>query len=306
MGKHLFDTAGRISAEALEEYPVALWQPPEIDARGHLVQVQPRPESGGRDAAADPAHPRAGKAGQAAGEARDAGGPSAEEREEALEQARAEGFEKGRAEGLEKGRQEGLQQGLEEGRQQALQEARQKLQPELAALNRLATSLTHALNEQDYQLEQALMHLVQEIARQVIQRELQMDNSTLMPLIRQALKTLPPGADNVRILVHPDDLPLLQQAIEEGGENWRALARSDVARGGCRIETNQSVLDFTTGHRFRRVIEQVMEKQLADPEAEQEAFEEAPEPLVPRKHTAEPPAGDASGDAAEQPRPEDQ
>lgn len=306
MGKHLFDTAGRISAEALEEYPVALWQPPEIDARGHLVQVQTRPEPGGRDGADEPGQAGAGGPAQAAGDDRRETGPSAEERKAALEEGRVEGFEKGRVEGLEKGRQEGLEQGREEGRQQALQEARQKLQPELAALNRLATSLSHALNEQDYQLEQALMHLVQEIARQVIQRELHMDNSTLMPLIRQALKTLPPGGDNVRILVHPDDLPLLQQAIEEGGENWRALARDDVARGGCRIETNQSVLDFTTGHRFRRVIEQVMEKQLVDPEAAQEAFEEAPEPLVPKSNTAEPSAVDETGEVAEQPRPEGQ
>lgn len=310
MGKHLFDTAGRISAEALEEYPVALWQPPEIDARGHLVQVQPRPESSGRDGAADAGGARAADPGQSAGEARGQSAASAEEIEAALEQARAEGFEKGRAEGLEKGRQEGLQLGREEGREQALRESRQKLQPELAALNRLATSLTHALNEQDYQLEQALMHLVREIARQVIQRELKMDNSTLMPLIRQALKTLPPGADNVRILVHPDDLPLLQRAIEEGGENWRALARDDVARGGCRIETDQSVLDFTTGYRFRRVIEQVMEKQFADPAAAEEPFEEAPEPLVPKDTAAQPPAGEAPDaavhDAAEQPLPEDQ
>lgn len=305
MGKHLFDTAGRISADALEEYPVALWQPPEIDARGHLVQVQPRPESSGRDDAADAPGADAADSAQSEGDTRGEGAAGAQEREAALEQARAEGFEKGRAEGLEKGRREGLELGREEGRQQALQEARDRLQPELAALNRLATSLTHALNEQDYQLEQALMHLVQEIARQVIQRELRMDNSTLMPLIRQALKTLPPGADNIRILVHPDDLPLLQQAIEEGGENWRALARDDVARGGCRIETDQSVLDFTTGYRFRRVIEQVMEKQLADPEAAREPFEEAPEPLVPKSNATRPPAVDASGDAAQQPLAED-
>lgn len=306
MGKHLFDTAGRISAEALEEMPVALWQPPEIDARGHLVQVQPRPEPAGRDGAAEPSRARPDNAGQAAGDAGSDAGPSAAEQEAALEQGRAEGFEKGRAEGLEKGRQEGLEQGREEGRQQALQEARQKLQPELAALNRLATSLTHALNEQDYQLEQALMQLVQEIARQVIQRELHMDNSSLMPLIRQALKTLPPGGDNVRILVHPDDLTLLQQAIEEGGENWRALARNDVERGGCRIETNQSVLDFTTGHRFRRVIEQVMEKQLADPQVAQEAFQEAPEPLVPRQSRDTRPAGSAAAQSVEQSLPGDQ
>ena len=274
MGRHLFDTAGRISAEAVSEYPVELWQPPEIDASGHLVQVQPRPDAAFRRElfSREGAEPDAAESSAALTES---------ERDEQIRHAREEGFRQGREEGLEQGRQEGRSTGLEQGRQEALEEGRQALQPQLAAINRLATSLTHALNEQDYHLEQALLNLVREVARQVIQRELELDNSTLMPVIRQALRTLPPGADNVRILVHPDDLPVLQQAMEEGGENWRAMARHDVSRGGCRIETDQSVLDFTLEQRFRSVIEQVVSRQLADPSAAQEPIEEAPEPLVP-------------------------
>jgi len=273
MSRHLFDGAGRISAGELEEVAVALWQPPRIDARGHLVQVQPRQEPSRGDARGDGQQPDSGVSPGA--------GPDDGERQRIVEQCRAEGFEQGRAEGLEQGRAEGLEKGHAEGLQQAREEARRQLQPELAAINRLATSLTHALNEQDYQLEQALLHLVQEVARQVIQRELLTDNSTVLSIVRQALKTLPPASGNVRILIHPDDLPVLQQAIEEGGENWRAVPRHDVERGGCRIETDQSVLDFTTGQRFRSVIEQLIQKHLVDPAAEEEP-EEAPEPLVPK------------------------
>lgn len=283
MGRHLFDTAGRISAEEVSTYPVSLWQPPEIDASGHLVQVQPRPETLTRD----PAHEA-----ETGSRSPQPAVPELSDREREAEAAgaREQGYRKGHAEGLEQGREEGRKSGLEEGRQEALEEGRRELQPRLADLNRLATSLTHALNEQDYHLEQALLNLVREVARQVIQRELTLDNSALMPVIRQALRTLPPGADNVRILVNPDDLPLLQQAIEEGGENWRAVARNDVTRGGCRIETDQSVLDFTLEHRFRSVIEQVVQRRLADPAAVQEPVEEAPEPLVPESTTSAEPS----------------
>ncbi|MGM0633470.1 MAG: flagellar assembly protein FliH [Pseudomonadota bacterium] len=274
MGRHLFDTVGRISAEEVSEYPLSLWQPPEIDASGHLVQVQPRPEALKRDQVQEPD-------GGSEAAARATTELSESEREAETARAREDGYRKGYEEGLEQGRQEGRQTGVEEGRREALEEGRRELQPRLAELNRLATSLTHALNEQDYHLEQALLNLVKEVARQVIQRELVLDNSALMPVIRQALRTLPPGPDNVRILVHPDDLPLLQQAIDEGGENWSAVARNDVTRGGCRIETDHSVLDFTLEHRFRTVIEQVVQRRLADPAVEQEPLEEAPEPLVP-------------------------
>ncbi len=275
MGRHLFDTVGRISAEEVSEYPLSLWQPPEIDASGHLVQVQPRPEALQREQAREPDGDDKDTTETVTRELSDRA------REAETSRAREDGYRKGYEEGLEQGRQEGRKTGIEEGRQEALEEGRRELQPRLTELNRLATSLTHALNEQDYHLEQALLNLVREVARQVIQRELTLDNSSLMPVIRQALRTLPPGPDNVRILVHPDDLPLLRQAIDEGGENWRAVARNDVTRGGCRIETDHSVLDFTLEHRFRTVIEQVAQRQLADPAVAQEPLEEAPEPLVP-------------------------
>ncbi len=278
MDKHLFEGAARVRADALTSVTVKRWMPPEIDARGKLIPVEPREDSV-REQLAESVERAASNARTAPPVAVDAAIVEAE-----LAAAREKGFAEGRQKGLEEGRsaghEEGFSSGHGEGLAKGLAEGREQIALQLRQINQLATSLTHSLNQQDYQLEQALMNLVREIARQVIDRDLMMDNAVVMKLVRKALDALPPSRDNVRILVNPDDLPVLEQAIQEGGENWRAYGRKDIARGGCRIETDQSVVDYTTDYRFRRMIEQIMARELGDPLLSEETLEPAPAPVV--------------------------
>ncbi|MEX2334924.1 MAG: flagellar assembly protein FliH [Pseudohongiella sp.] len=298
MQRHIFDGTTRVSQKNLEELPVMRWMPPTISAGGKLIQAEPRPDSPLRQAV-EQTTARSDETGAAPAQIRDS--TSTADSMQAYEQAREEGLLSGRQEGLQKGLEEGrrqghergLQQGLEEGRKQGsdkgyregTQKAEAELRQALKTLNGMMTQLSHAINEQDYQLEKALLDLSREIARNVVQRELLIDSSHIMKIVRQALATLPPSRDNVRILINPADQPLVQQAADEGGENWRVVANQHIDRGGCRVETDQSAVDFTTGERFAQVIEQIVQRQFADDDTATdvpagEAFEEAPEPVV--------------------------
>lgn len=298
MQRHVFDGTTRVSQKNLEELPVMRWMPPTIGAGGKLIQAEPRAESTLKQAVEqnvsrqeDAGASAPQKPGKTSGA--DTMHSYDQAREEGLLSGRQEGLEKGLEEGRRQGHERGLQQGLEEGRKQGLdkgyreglQKADTELRQTLKTLNGMMTQLSHAINEQDYQLEKALLDLSREIARNVVQRELMIDSSHIMAIVRQALATLPPSRDNVRILVNPADQPLVQQAAEEGGENWRVVANQHVARGGCRVETDQSAVDFTTGERFSQVIEQIVQRHFADNDGAadgdaEEAFEEAPQPLV--------------------------
>lgn len=298
MERHVFDGTTRVSLKSLEDLPIARWVPPTIGAGGKLIQAEPREESPLRQAV-----------GQTAGRSEDTGASSEQKsapasvvdgiqsydqaREEGLLSGREEGLEKGLEEGRRQGHERGLQQGLEEGRQQGsakgynegLQKADAEVRQTLKTLNGMMTQLSHAINEQDYQLEKALLDLSREIARNVVQRELLIDSSHIMTIVKQALATLPPSRDNVRILVNPADQALVQQSADEGGENWRVVANQHIERGGCRVETDQSAVDFTTSERFAQVIEQIVQRQFADHDSDldgpaEEPFEEAPEPVV--------------------------
>jgi|GEM_PF-1215400 len=298
MDRHIFDGTTRVGQKSLEEIPVTRWEPPTIGAGGKLIQAEPRAESALRQAVGQTT---ARSDDEVATPGQTKAAPSTADNMQSYDRAREEGLLSGRQEGLEKGLQEGrrqghergLQKGLEEGIEQGhdqgykegLQKADTELRQTLKILNGMMTQLSHAINEQDYQLEKALLDLSREIARNVVQRELLIDSSHIMKIVKQALATLPPSRDNVRILINPADQPLVQQAADEGGDNWRVVANQHIDRGGCRVETDQSAVDFTTSERFSQVIEQIVQRQFADHDASAEvptgeAFEEAPQPVV--------------------------
>ena len=293
--RHPFDGVARVSATTLGAEPVLRWIPPTIGKEGKLIHAEPREESMLRQTVAQVA-PRAGadKAATPQVSAVDAARQFDQAREEGLLLGRQEGMQKGLEEGrklgVEQGREQGIAEGRELGQKEGYQAAWNKAQAEITqqkqTLTTLITHLSHALNEQDYQLEQALLHLTREIARHVVQRDLMIDSSHIVAIVRQALATLPPSRDNVRILVSSDDLALVQQDIVDSGESWKVTGSRQIERGGCRVETDQSVVDFTTSERFKQVLEHIVQRQFADgnPLATRvpagEEFEVAPEPVI--------------------------
>ena len=296
MQRHLFDGVNRVSQKSVESQRVLRWTPPTIGRAGNLIQAEPREESQLRQAVSQ----NTGVGGSAAEPSTDiAGTDFAQSYDEGYEQGLILGRKEGLQKGLQEGREQGYKLGFEEGHgegfvlgqsaghEEGLQQADQEVRQQLNVLNSMMTHLSHAINDHDYQLEKALLALVGEVARNVIQRELQTDSSHIMKIVRQAINTLPPSRDNIRILVNTADRDLVLRAAEEGGENWRVIASSQVERGGCRVETDHSAVDFTTTERFNQAIEQIVSKQfLSDEDSRNqsvpagEVLEEAPEPVV--------------------------
>lgn len=267
MERHPFDGSTRITGRDLDPTLVHAWLPPLIDKAGHLVQALPRDERRGPP-------------------------PAPKTHAEKVDEGYQEGFQKGRIEGIAEGRREGMEQGQREGHEKGLQQGLAKGQREFderfARLDELMKHVAHAINEQDYTLEQALLNLVIAVARPVVARELSLDSRHILNVVRQALAALPPSRDNVRIFVNPADAVLLNEARERTGDAWRVLPDEALAKGGCRIETEQSLVDYTVERRFALMVEQLLDKQLLDP-GMQETFEPAPEPLV-KRHAAVPEA----------------
>lgn len=287
MQRHIFDGRNRVGRDALEPGEVMTWAPPDLSGDGKLVFAEPRDPTTARSVTASATAPATLGA-----------AISSESYDDAVLAGRQEGFvrglEEGRKQGYEEGHQQGRREGYDEGlaagRTDGLQQGSQQIQTQLQRLDQLLTHLTHAMNEQDYQLEQALFNLVKEVSRQVVQRELAADSRHIMQVVQEALQALPPVRDNIRIQVNPVDHALVAEAAQQSEENWRVLANGEVAPGGCRVETDHSVIDFTVGQRFAQVIEQICEQHLAaqQPEAAPsvgyvppgEQFQDAPEPVT--------------------------
>ncbi|MGE4407965.1 flagellar assembly protein FliH [Pseudomonas sp.] len=155
----------------------------------------------------------------------------------------------------------GEKDGFHAGQLKARQDADAALAPRLEGLERLMSQLLDPIAEQDRNLEHAMATLVSHIAREVIQRDLLIDSGQIRQVLREALKLLPMGADNIHIHVNPQDFELVKALRERHEESWRILEDASLLPGGCRIETEHSRIDASIETRLNQAIKQLFEQQ---------------------------------------------
>lgn len=155
----------------------------------------------------------------------------------------------------------GEKDGFHAGQLRAKQEADVVLQGKLAVLERLMSQLLEPIAEQDQQLERALVQLVSQMSREVIRRELLVDSSQLTQVLREALKLLPMGAENVRIHLNPQDFELVKALRERHEESWRLVEDEQLQPGGCRVESAHSLIDASIETRLELALKQLFDQQ---------------------------------------------
>ncbi|WP_313404753.1 flagellar assembly protein FliH [Ectopseudomonas hydrolytica] len=157
----------------------------------------------------------------------------------------------------------GEKDGFHAGQIKARQEADAALALKVGSLEKLMAQLLDPIAEQDQQMEVAMVRLVSHMVREVIQRELKTDSSQIRQVLREALKLLPMGADNVRIQVNPQDFETIKALRERHEESWRILEDDSLLPGGCRIESEHSQIDASVETRMAQALKQLFEQQRA-------------------------------------------
>lgn len=194
--------------------------------------------------------------------------PEPEVVEEEVEEVPLEEVQPLTLEELEAIRQEAYNEGFATGEREGFhstqlkvrQEAEETLNAKLANLEQLMEHLLEPIAEQDTQIEKTMVHLVAHMARQVIGRELRSDSSQITQVLREALKLLPMGADNIRIHLNPQDFELAKALRERHEESWKLLEDDALLPGGCRIETLHSRIDATMETRIEKAVAQLFDQ----------------------------------------------
>ena len=169
---------------------------------------------------------------------------------------------------LESIRQEAYNEGFATGEKEGFhstqlkvrQEAEVALNAKVASLERLMSSLLAPLAEQDQQLEKAMVGLVEHMTRLVIQRELKTDSSHIEQVLRDGLKLLPMGADNIRLFINPQDFDQIKALRERHDERWKIVEDDSLQPGGCRIETEHSRIDASIETRIKLAMSQMFDQ----------------------------------------------
>ncbi len=162
-------------------------------------------------------------------------------------------------EGLQQGIEDGKKQGYEEGYKSGADDARAMM----TKMSHICRALLEPIPAQDEEIEQALMALVKSICKRVVQRELQLDSTSLQLVLVEALDCLQVGADRIRIHLNPDDTAFIQKTLAEMTDidfTWQLLPHQTISPGGCIVETEKSMVDARSEKRLAAVIEQVYNK----------------------------------------------
>ena len=164
--------------------------------------------------------------------------------QEGIDKGYREGLEQGREagnrEGFAKGQQEGLRQGRDEGRalgRRAFDEAGQPLTRLLQEFHAFRREFEQARREE-------LLELVQKVARQVIRCELTLHPTQLLSLAEETLAAMPGDADDVRILLNPEECARIRELAPERAASWRLVPDERLALGECRVISAQAEADI--------------------------------------------------------------
>src|SRR3954469_2205039 len=159
-------------------------------------------------------------------------------------QARRPGPTVGQLEDIEKKAYEeayaaGREAGLAAARTE-MQPAQERLRSQLNGITAVLDKLSKPLEDLDAEVGEQLARLAVSVAKQVIRRELRMDPSQVIAIMRETVALLPVSARQVRIHLHPEDAVVIRErlAAPGGDRAWSLVEDPVLTRGGCLVTTD--------------------------------------------------------------------
>ncbi|MBV9892431.1 MAG: flagellar biosynthesis protein [Rhizobacter sp.] len=160
------------------------------------------------------------------------------------------------ANALHAARQAGYQEGYRDGLV-ALEGFKQSFASQTTAqVGALVRSVGEQLDALQQEIARAVAVTATALARQVLRSELRAQPEAVAAVAEQAIAALLPSARHVVLRVHPDDHALIaaHSADAIAARSARLVPDPQIARGGCRIESDIGLVDATIDERWRRAV----------------------------------------------------
>ena len=128
---------------------------------------------------------------------------------------------------------------------------------ELAALTQLLGRMREVMEDHEQVLAGDVMGLAVELSQQIMRHALQVNPEVVLPVVREAIASLPQGSQHPRLILHPQDAALVRSVLDVNQITpapWRIVEDARLERGGCRIETATSELDASIGSRWKATV----------------------------------------------------
>lgn len=147
-------------------------------------------------------------------------------------------------EAWQKGHAEGLAAGEQAVRQRA------------ARFDELLRALSQPFDILDESVEKQLLELTTALLKQLFRREIKLNPSHVIGVVREAIQVLPIASRAVQVHLHPDDATLVREMLRPADNEpaWTIVEDPLASRGGCRVTTENSQIDASAESRLHAVI----------------------------------------------------
>jgi len=186
-------------------------------------------------------------------------GPSDEEWEARVHEARQQGWHDGYRDGLE-----------------ALEAAKRQFAQQVSAqVAEVAEAFQDGLTELEARLAQTLVETAVTLARQVVRSELQQRPEAVVQVAQEAMAAVVLSARHLRLRLNPEDVALVAEGAAEAlkAREVQLVPDADIRRGGCRVESDLGQVDASIETRWAHAAA-VFDVPLAWAEPEEELHEE--------------------------------
>lgn len=201
---------------------------------------------------------------------------TAEELQKIAEDAKREGYAEGYELGLKKGMDDGKLKGEALGKQQAYNETKKDMLDTQNRLKAIITALHEPMLQQDVLVENMVVDIATNLAKHILNTELRENHNALYGVVHRALSALPVGAKNTTVYINEEDSVILSSLVPENRRDWKIGVDAGLSSGGCRVETKESVVDYSIEERLRVYLSEVTEHDFVD-ESVLEAITPRPE-----------------------------
>lgn len=148
------------------------------------------------------------------------------------------------------------------GHAAGLAAAKQEIDRRIAALDEQARSLEAALSalarplaQVDDAVHEQIALLAVNVARSLVRRELRIDPTQVIGIVRDTVALLPAAARGVRVALHPEDAALVRERLSAGPEPaWTVVDDAALGRGDCRVYTDYAQIDARLEARLKEAL----------------------------------------------------
>lgn len=157
---------------------------------------------------------------------------------------------------LHAARQSGYQDGYRDG-MAALDAFKHSFAQQISAqVGQLVKNFDAEMKALEGDMAQSVARIAVELARQVVRSELAQRPELIARVAHDAVEALQLSARHVRVRVHPDDYPLVQDGAgnEMRAREAQLVPDPEVPRGGVRVDADVASVDATIATRWQQAM----------------------------------------------------